>query len=66
MKAKLNKCYPELCLMKGPKDEIRKAIEEAVTFCWELLNPKVFDSLAESMVHRIEAIIEADWWYTKY
>jgi transposase len=66
MKAMLHKYYPELYLMKGPKDGIKKAIEEAVTFCWELLDPKVFDNLAESMVHRIEAIIEADGWYTKY
>ena len=52
--------------MKGSKDEVRKAIEEAVTFCCELLNPKVFDKLAESMVDRIEAVIDADGWYTKY
>jgi transposase len=66
MKAMLHKYYPELYLMRGPKDEVRKAIEEAVTFCWELLDPKVVDKMAESMVHRIEAIIEADGWYTRY
>ena len=36
IKAMLGNHYPELFLMKGPKNEIRKAIEEAVTFCWEL------------------------------
>jgi len=36
MKAILHKYYPKAFLMKGPKNEIRKAIEEAVTFCWEL------------------------------
>ena len=60
IKDKLCKYYPELYLMKGPKDEIRKTIEEAVTHCWELLDPKIFNNLAESMVDRIKAIIEAN------
>ena len=30
------------------------------------LVPMVFDNLAESMAYRIEAIIEADRWYTKH
>jgi len=32
MKAILHKYYPKAFLMKGPKNEIRKAIEVAVTF----------------------------------
>ena len=45
---------------------VKKAIEEAITECWELLDPKVFDTLAGSMVDRIEAIIKPDGCYTKY
>jgi len=52
--------------MKGPEDLVKKAIEEAITHCWELLDSKVFDTLAGSMVDRVEAIIKADGWYTKY
>ena len=66
VKDKLQKNYPELYLMKGTVNEVKEAIEEAITYCWELLDPKVFDSLAGSMVDRIEAIIDADGWYTKY
>jgi len=66
VKDKLHKNYPELYLMKGSVNEVKKAIEEAITYCWELLDPKVFDTLAGSMVDRIEAIIKADGWYTKY
>ena len=66
VKDKLQKHYPELYLMKGSENEIKEAIEEAITYCQELLNPKIFDSLAGSMVDRIEAIIKADGWYTKY
>ena len=66
MKDKLHKQYPELHLMKGSVNEVKKAIEEAIIHCWELLDPKVFDILAGSMVDRVEAIIKADGWYTKY
>ena len=66
VKNKLQKHYPELYLMKGSDSEVKNVIEEAITHCWKLLDPKIFDSLAGSMVDRIEAIIKADGWYTKY
>jgi len=66
VKDKLHKHYPELYLVKGNVNVVKGEIEEAITHCWELLDPKVFDTLAGSMVDRIEAIIEADGWYTKY
>lgn len=40
--------------------------DEGITHCWELLDPKVFDTLAESMVERVEAVIAAEGWYSKY
>ncbi|RPA97473.1 hypothetical protein L873DRAFT_1690957 [Choiromyces venosus 120613-1] len=60
IKNKLSKQYPELHLMKDPEDMVKKTIEEAITYCWKLLDPKVFDTLAGSMVDRIKAIIKAD------
>ena len=66
VKDKLHKYYPELYLMRSDINVVKNAIEEAITDCWELLDPKVFDTLAGSMVDRIEAIIKADRWYTKY
>jgi len=66
VKDKLHKHYPELYLIRGDVNVVKKAIEEAITDCWELLDPKAFDTLAGSMVDRREAIIKADGWYTKY
>ena len=60
MNDKVNKNYRELYLMKGAVDVIKKGIEEAVTDCWKLLDPKVCDTLAGSMVDRVKAIIKAD------
>jgi len=65
-KDKLPKHYPELYHMRGDVNVVKKGIEEAMRNCWELLDPKVFDTLAGSMVDRIEAIINPDGWYTKY
>lgn len=31
-----------------------------------MLDPNLFDILAETMVHRVQAVIEAERWYTKY
>jgi len=66
VKDKLQKHYPELYLMKGSGSEVKNVIEEAISHCWELLDPKISDSLAGSMVDRIEPIIKTDGWYTKY
>ena len=66
IKDRLSKHYPDLHLMKGSEDVVKKTIKEAITHCQELLDPKVFDTLAGSMVDRVKAIIKADGWYTKY
>jgi len=66
VKDKLYKHYPELYLMRGDVNVVKKAIEEAIINCWKLLDPKVFTTLAGSMVYRIEAIIKTDGWYTRY
>ena len=63
---KLSKHYSDLHLMKGPKDVVKKTIKKAITYFWELLDSKVFNTLTGSMVDRVEAIIKADGWYTKY
>jgi len=66
IKDKLSKHYPDLHLMKGSEDVVKQTIEEAITHFWELLDLKVFDTLAGSMVDRVKPIIKADGWYTKY
>ncbi|RPB06205.1 hypothetical protein L873DRAFT_31200 [Choiromyces venosus 120613-1] len=62
----LQKFYPELYKFKGPVEVVKKQIEDAIIHCWELLSPEIFEQLAETMVHRVKAVIEADGWYTKY
>ena len=66
IKDKLSKHGANLHLMKGSEHVFKKTIVEAITHCWKLSDPKVFDTLAGSMVDRVKAIIKPDGWYTKY
>lgn len=65
-----NRLYPEMwnveCKTQVQRVHVKKMIEEAVTHCWELITPDFFEKLAKSMVDPIEAVIEAEGWYTKY
>ncbi|RPA95315.1 hypothetical protein L873DRAFT_1698490, partial [Choiromyces venosus 120613-1] len=60
IKDRFSKEYPELHLMKGLEDMVKKAIKPAITYYWELLDSKVFDTLVGSIVDRIKTIIKAD------
>ncbi|RPB01834.1 hypothetical protein L873DRAFT_1886488, partial [Choiromyces venosus 120613-1] len=62
----LQRFYPELYKFKGPVEVVKKQIEDIIIHCWDLLSPEIFEQLAETMVHRVKAVIEADGWYTKY
>jgi len=65
LKHLMHKFYSHLYKLKG-EQIVKKELEEAIVHCWELLKSPIFQSLAESMVDRVQAVIEADGWYTKY
>lgn len=66
LKAWFMKIYPDMWKEKGSKERIRRMIESGISYCWTLLSSEYFDTLAQSMVDRVEAVIAADGWYTKY
>jgi len=39
---------------------------KAAVIMWDKIKEEVLDKLLLSMVRRLEAVIEADGWYTKY
>jgi len=43
-----------------------KALIKAAVIMWDKIEEEVLDKLLLSMVRRLEAVIEADGWYTKY
>jgi hypothetical protein len=50
---------------KGPA-QIRHTLGEVLPNSWEDIPEETFAQLLSSMPRRIQAVIEADGWYTKY
>jgi hypothetical protein len=58
--------FPEVWDAKGESEEELQRMEEALKAAWLIIPTSFFECLIESMERRIEAVIEADGWYTKY
>jgi hypothetical protein len=57
--------HPELSGM--PKNNTSKQrLCEAAVEAWEDIREEVLDHLCQSMMRRLEAVIAANGWYTKY
>lgn len=65
MKQKIYELYPELehaSNTAASKELLIKAAKEA----WHSLEDRILVRLSETMPHCVQAVIEADGWYTKY
>jgi hypothetical protein len=58
--------YPKLLVSKGKTEQDWEDIEEALKVYWAAIPKARFDALYQSYYHRIEAVIAADGWQTKY
>ena len=47
-------------------DTTHSFLIDAAQEAWQALDQDVMKRLSETMPHRVQAIIEADGWYTKY
>jgi len=47
-------------------DTAIEALIKAAVIIWDEIKEEVLDKLLLSMVRRLEAVIKADGWYTKY
>lgn len=52
--------------LTGSKEDIEEALGKALQAAWELIPQEILTNVAESMNARIEAVVRADGWYTKY
>ena len=59
------KLHPELEGM-GKGEEAIRALERALIEAWEAIPDRIFESVIESMPTRVQALIEAKGWHTKY
>ena len=58
--------FPDVAADKSESEHARQNLESCLQAVWDTLDKELFDNLGASMVDRIEAIIVADRWHTKY
>lgn len=57
---------PDIEQVGGSDDMIQEALFQALKEAWPRIRQKLLNVLIESMKSRINAVIEAKGWYTKY
>jgi hypothetical protein len=66
LKIRVNEMFPELLTDKSKNKYLRQRLESCLQAAWDTLLQSLFDSLYQSMPDRIEAVIAANGWHTKY
>ena len=66
LKCMVNEMFPELLTDKSKSEHARQRLESCLQAAWDCLPQSLFDNLYQSMPDRIEAVIQAKGWHTKY
>lgn len=66
LKEKLQTMYPNVSKTPGGPKAVKNTLAEILPKVWDEIDPKVLESLWKPMPRRVEAVIEAKGWYTKY
>lgn len=65
MKAEIYRLYPDLALAQD-NDETLARLVEAAKEAWHEIDEAILQNLADTMPHRVAAVLAAKGWYTKY
>lgn len=65
VKAEMYRLRPEL-LAANNTEETLQAVIRAAHEAWHGVEDRIIYNLCVTMPHRVQAVIEADGWYTKY
>ena len=66
LKIELYKRYPDTATLRGPPYTIQLKLKERLMEVWWDIGEEVLDRLIDSMLSRVQALIEADGWYTEF
>jgi len=66
LKLELHRRYPDTATLCGSPQYIRERITERVNEVWWSIGEQVLEDLIDSMPDRVQALIKARGWYTKY
>jgi transposase len=65
LKAEMYRLYPELVSAPNNAETLDLLIRCAIA-TWERLEESMLNRLIDTMKHRVDAVLEANGWYTKY
>ena len=65
LKAEMYRLFPELVGMANTDATLHFFINCAIR-TWDLLGEQLLNRLIDTMTHRVDAILKAEGWYTKY
>jgi len=66
LKELIYKLDPHLATLTGDNEELRKSFANLIQRAWEELGDDYFDQLIRSMDSRVNAVLLAKGWYTRY
>ena len=66
LKKELYRRFPDTPDLPGGPEAVQRALAERLTIVWEDIGPDTMNALINSMPRRVQALIEAKGWYTKY
>ena len=58
--------HPELLGIGGSPDKLREAMIKAMLEVWEEVGEKLRHDLIDSMTTRVNAVLAAEGWYTRF
>jgi transposase len=66
LKKRLQIQYPKIGETPGGPEKVKQRLAEVLPLVWETIPEEFFENLWRTMPHRVEAVIKAKGWYTKY
>ena len=66
LKLELYRRYPYTKYLRGSAEKVKNVLKERLFKIWWAIGEDVLTRLVESMPERVQAVLEADGWYTRF
>ena len=66
LKKELFRRFPDTADLPGRPEAVRRALAQRLAIVWADIGEDMMSALIDSMPRRVQALIEAKGWYTKY
>jgi len=66
MKCKLHRMYPDVVNLQGSPQTMQRRLAAILPQVWEEIRERYFETILDSMPERVQAVIDARGWYTRY